>query len=78
MTHGELAGFAVWGFGGFKQVVEGDVPAPAAPLNKYGEKAREQAQKLGFKEVGRFSVNLDDFAAEGLRNEQREDGKRGD
>jgi GNAT superfamily N-acetyltransferase len=32
-------------------------------------------QKMGFREVGRLSVDLDDFADEGIRNEQREDGK---
>jgi GNAT superfamily N-acetyltransferase len=34
-------------------------------------------QKMGFREVGRLSVDLDGFADEGLRNELREDGKWG-
>jgi hypothetical protein len=42
------------------------------------DKGRRAFQKMGFREVGRLSVGLDEFADEGLRNELREDGKWGD
>jgi hypothetical protein len=46
MPDGEVAGFAVWAFGGFEHLFEGeDVAAPAAPHITYEEKAKEQDQE---------------------------------
>jgi hypothetical protein len=46
MTNGEVAGFAVWAFGGFEHVAKGeDVAAPGAPPIKYREKVKEQGRE---------------------------------
>jgi GNAT superfamily N-acetyltransferase len=171
MADGEVVGFAIWAFGGFEHVFEGeDVAAPAAPVIKKDQQQDQEGkeeekedevqeesktktkiqelaeitnasmkewqarlmppgsrcivlvaisvlpdyqgqgvgsalikwgteiadregvycwvsssdkgwgafQKMGFREVERLSINLDDFADEGIRNERREDGKWGD
>jgi hypothetical protein len=51
MADGEVAGFAVWAFGGFEQVFEGeDVVAPTAPHITDEEKSQEQDQERKRKE----------------------------